>query len=295
MTTSGWSGTTAAATARTRTSTARRRASTATSTTWSTCSTAGGPSSPGTRSAVSSRSVPRCARRSSSTGRRVRDNIAWSPGWDDSVMQRIFAADDPAEAAARMLLGEDRFVGLDGADRAAPASRRAHVRRRGAVRAHRDPALRRGGAAGTAGLRPEQRARHAGRGRLPGAEVARGRRRPPRRRPQCAPHRPSGLRRASSSGHTSSPPHPRSCNDHRVLAVAGGDPRRATRTVPRAPGCRSGAAVRRGDEGPEPGATGRDRGAAGRDRHPDLGGAAGRVRRADPRGRAVVDDRRRAR
>jgi pimeloyl-ACP methyl ester carboxylesterase len=32
-------------------------------------------------------------------------SVAWAPGWDDSVMQGVFAADDPEGAALRLMLG----------------------------------------------------------------------------------------------------------------------------------------------------------------------------------------------
>ena len=32
-------------------------------------------------------------------------SVAWVPGWDDTVMQGVFAADDPEGAALQLMLG----------------------------------------------------------------------------------------------------------------------------------------------------------------------------------------------
>jgi pimeloyl-ACP methyl ester carboxylesterase len=43
--------------------------------------------------------------------------MAWAPGWDDTVLQGIFAAADPPDAGLQMMLGE-RYGGLTGDERA---------------------------------------------------------------------------------------------------------------------------------------------------------------------------------
>jgi pimeloyl-ACP methyl ester carboxylesterase len=44
-------------------------------------------------------------------------STAWVPAWDDTVLQGIFGAEDPEEAALRLMLG-DRYDTLSDADRA---------------------------------------------------------------------------------------------------------------------------------------------------------------------------------
>ena len=44
-------------------------------------------------------------------------SVAWSPGWDDSVMQGVFAADDPEDSALRLMLGP-AYDGMDDDERA---------------------------------------------------------------------------------------------------------------------------------------------------------------------------------
>jgi pimeloyl-ACP methyl ester carboxylesterase len=43
--------------------------------------------------------------------------IAWAPGWDDSVMQKMLGADDPETAGLHLMLG-DRYDALSGETRA---------------------------------------------------------------------------------------------------------------------------------------------------------------------------------
>jgi pimeloyl-ACP methyl ester carboxylesterase len=44
-------------------------------------------------------------------------STAWLPGWDDTVLQGVFGAEDPKTAALRLMLG-DRYDSLSDADRA---------------------------------------------------------------------------------------------------------------------------------------------------------------------------------
>ena len=173
--------------------------------------------------------------------------------------------------------GDDRFDGLAGADRDRRMRDGRALHRRGAIRAHRDPAVRRprparpwSTAGATSASCPScssylQRQRRAARcGDLPGAGHN--------------AHRsdPGRVRRARRRARRPRRPHkePIAVTD-RVLALARPGARRASRAVPRRARRRPRAAVRRRDEGPERGAAGGHRGAARRDRHPDLGRAAG--------------------